>query len=237
MTSVPTSAIAVSDSQAGDPPRPARKFKAPVWVWIGAIALLLVVGGLVASAINRHPKNFGVVDEGKIYRSGELTPAAMERVFREYHIRTVIDLGAFEPGTGEEARAERIAKAMGVTRYAMDLEGDATGNPNYYVQALRIMNDPEKQPVLVHCSAGTQRTGCLVMLQRHVVEGKAYGDVFHEAVEHRHDPKDNPHLLLMLAEWSDKIAEAYRNGTSIPGVEELAPAKAGGAAAGGATPP
>lgn len=232
MTSAPTSAIEVQAPPARELPRSTRRPHIPAWVQLSILAALLVVAGVTASAINRIPKNFGIVDEGKIYRSGELTPAAMERVFREHRIKTVIDLGAFEPGSGEEARAERIAKAMGVTRYAMRLEGDATGNPNYYVQALRIMNDPANQPVLVHCSAGTQRTGCLVMLHRHIIEGKSYDSVFHEAVEHRHDPRDNPHLLLMLAEWSDRIAESYRTGAPIRGVEPLAPVKAGGAGAG-----
>ncbi len=190
--------------------------------WLAAVLVAaVVIAGAIGTWSNFHAKNFGVVTEGKIYRSGELTPSAMKRVVQDSHIRTIVDLGAYAPGSGEEARAQRTAEALGVTRYVLRLEGDATGNPNYYVQALRLINDPGNQPVLIHCSAGTQRTGCLVMLQRHIVEGKPYSDVFHEATEHRHDPGDNPHLLLMLADWSEKIAEAYRTGATIPGTSPI----------------
>lgn len=209
----------VPEAFASPPARPASAARR--WWIAGALAATLVVVGTVAAWSNFHPKNFGIVQEGRIYRSGELTPSAMSRVVHDYHIQTVIDLGAYPENSGEEARARRVAKALGVTRYVLRLEGDATGNPNYYVQALHLINDPANQPVLVHCSAGTQRTGCLVMLQRHIVEGKAYSDVFREATDHRHDPGDNPHLLLMLADWTDKIAESYRTGAPIPGVEQV----------------
>lgn len=191
--------------------------------WVVAALVLVALGGMGALGAwnNFNPKNFGVVEEGRIYRSGELTPSSLSRIVEQYHIRTIVDLGAYPEGSGEEQREQRTAKALGLTRYVLRLEGDATGNPNHYVHALKIINDPARQPVLVHCSAGTQRTGCLVMLQRHIVEGKPYSDVFHEATEHRHDPGDNPHLLLMLADWTDKIAESYRTGVPIPGVEPV----------------
>ncbi|MCC6428600.1 MAG: tyrosine-protein phosphatase [Phycisphaerales bacterium] len=192
------------------------------WLPIALVAIVIVIAGsMFAAWSNARPKNFGIVDEGKIYRSGELTPAALGRVASQYHIRTIVDLGAYEPGSAEEARMQRTADALGLTRYVLRLEGDATGNPNNYVHALKLMNDPGKQPVLVHCSAGAQRTGCLVMLHRHIVQGRPYGEVFHEAIRHRHEAADNPYLLLMLAEWSEKIAEAYRTGSQIPGVEPI----------------
>ncbi len=194
--------------------------------WI-ALACLILVGSIAAVGAwsNSHPRNFGVVVEGKIYRSGRLTPSSLQRIADEHHIRTIIDLGAYPPESGEEAREQRTAEALGLTRFVLRLEGDATGNPNYYVQALRIMNEPARQPVLVHCSAGTQRTGCVVMLQRHVIEGKRFNEAFGEAREHQHDPGENPQLLLMLADWADKIGESYRTGQPIPGVDAVPEAR------------
>src|SRR5690349_10858496 len=66
------------------------------------LVLVAVAAGVwlysAAMAPNLSPKNFGVVDEGRVYRSGQLTPSAMRAVHDRYHIRTVIDLGSYWAG-------------------------------------------------------------------------------------------------------------------------------------------
>lgn len=189
-------------------------------VSIAATALLWLVWREMVRP-NLIPKNFGVVAAGKVFRSGELTPSAMRRVAEKYGVKTVVDLGAYEEGTDGERLQQRTADVLGLTRYKFDLEGDGTGNPNSYVLALRLMTDPAKQPILVHCSAGSERTGVLTALYRNIVEGKSIAEAFGEAREHRHDPARNPWLLLVLADWREKIAQAYRSGGQIPGIDPL----------------
>lgn len=167
---------------------------------------------------NVFPKRFGVVVEGKIYRSGRLTPAAMKSVQERYGIRTIVDLGAEidQPPENEE-RARRTAAALGMTRYRLNLIGDATGNPNYYVQALRLMSDPANQPVLVHCGAGTQRTGCAVILYRDLFEGRPIEQSVEEAERFDYDERDNPKMLEMARRWRDGVAQALQTGASVAG--------------------
>lgn len=163
------------------------------------------------------PKNFGVVAEGKVYRSGELTPSATRRVVEERRVKTIVDLGAYDKDEIGERVAQKTAEALGVERHVYRLEGDGRGNPNAYVAALRIMTDPEKQPVLVHCSAGSERTGACVIFYRAIVEGKEVASVMHEAYEHRHEPKRNPHLAPVVKEWLEPIARALAQGGWIDG--------------------
>jgi len=200
-----------------------RDWLRTAWWCAAAILAVFACVGLWKRAIrpNLFPKNFGEVVPGQVYRSGELSPGAMRRVVAEHGIRTVIDFGAFEPGSAGEARERRVCDVLGVTRYEMRLWGDATGNPNYYVEALRMMADPVKRPILVHCSAGSERTSCAVILYRHVVEGKAIDDVYHEAFDYKHRDDRNPKLREMLERWSDKIGAAYRDGGQIPGEEPV----------------
>ena len=162
------------------------------------------------------PLRFGEVVPGKIYRSGRLSPGALARLHDRHGIRTVIDFGAWEPGTPEEQREQRTAQALGITRHVFRLEGDSRGDPNAYVKALRIMRDPACQPVLVHCSAGTERTGCVVMLYRHFDEGATEEAAYGEAQRFDHDPARNPHLIETFRRWKDPIRESLRTGVPIP---------------------
>jgi len=78
------------------------------------------------------------------------------------------------------------------------------------------MTDPSKQPVLVHCSSGAQRTSAAAMLYRHIVEGKSFDDAYPESLRYGHDPDENIRLMPYLADWADKIALAFHAGAMIP---------------------
>lgn len=176
---------------------------AAVWLYSAAVAP------------NLSPKNFGVVDEGRVYRSGQLTPSAMRAVHDRYHIRTVIDLGSYWAGPVLQdprgnARNQRTAAALHVTRYLMPLYGDGQGNLNWYVQALRIMSDPAAQPVLVHCGAGSERTGIAVALYEHMAHQAPLDDALKETSKFRHDPRRNPHVEEIVHQWGEAIIAAAR---------------------------
>ena len=88
--------------------------------WVpGLIACVIGVGGvaLVKERLirpNVEPKNFGVVVQGTLYRSGELTPAATHHVVDERHIKTIVDLGGYDGNPVGERLAQRTAEALGV---------------------------------------------------------------------------------------------------------------------------
>lgn len=164
---------------------------------------------------NLVPRNFGIVEAGKLYRAAALTPGATQRVHREHGIKTIVDLGGYDKDPTGDRIAQRTAEALGMERYVFPLEGDGTGNPNAYVAALRIITDPAKQPVLVHCSAGAQRTSGCVMLYKDIVLGQPLDTTYPEAREYRHDPADNPRLLPFVRQYERDISEAFKNGTQI----------------------
>ncbi|MBM4108505.1 MAG: hypothetical protein FJ255_06790 [Phycisphaerae bacterium] len=186
------------------------------------IVLALAALSLGAWAFNAgvrpdlFPKRFAEVERGVLYRSGGLTPGAFERVVRAHGIRTVVDLGAFPPASRCDLRAQHAADALGVERIRLDLRGDSRGDPNHYVRTLRVITDPARQPVLVHCGAGTERTGCAVALFRRVVQGWDAERAYAEADEAGHSPSRNPELAKTLERWSGPIAEAFRAGGVVP---------------------
>ncbi|MBC7773426.1 MAG: tyrosine-protein phosphatase [Pyrinomonadaceae bacterium] len=167
------------------------------------------------------PKNFGIVEDGVLYRSARLTPAATRLVHDKYAIKTIVDLGAFVPGSRQEQIAQDTADALGMTRKVFRLEGDGTGNPNAYVEALRVIADPANQPVLVHCSAGAQRTSGCVILYKNLIEHQPIDGLYDEARSFKHDPRKNPRLKPYLETWSEQIEEAYRTKGAVPGFEPV----------------
>jgi protein tyrosine/serine phosphatase len=195
-------------------------------VWLVTLLLLAATGLGYRYAVrdNVFPRNFGVVEPGVLYRSAALTPSSTRRVVDQYHIRTIIDLGAYAPDSPADAVAARTAAAVGVRRHVFRLEGDGTGNPNAYVAALRIIVDPANQPVLVHCSSGAQRTGACVMLYRTIVQGQnLLGKIYEESFRYGHDPHRNTRLAPYLLDYKDKIAQAFRTGSIVAGFEPLDP--------------
>jgi len=161
------------------------------------------------------PKRFHEVVPDRIYRSGKLTPASTRTVVERHDIRTIVDLGAWEPGTPEERLADATARELGVERIVFDLEGDATGDPAAYLETLRIMNDPVNQPVLVHCGAGTERTGCAVILYRNIVEDVPVDIAYEEAERAGHSPRRNPRLREVLDRWHEPIRRAFDADTDL----------------------
>lgn len=192
-----------------------RLLSAGIRVRVLSIVVVVLVGVL---AIVREPgaRNFGVIEEGTLYRSGRMGVAALRRVIEERHIRTIVDLGAYEPGSAEESLESSVAEGLGVRRVVLRLRGDGTGDPNMYVDALRVMTDRNAQPVLIHCAAGTNRTGACAMLYRHIIEGIGFGDAYREAMTYGHDPGSDWVTLTYLAEWSDEIEESLESGDTIP---------------------
>ncbi len=214
---------------------PRRSRALPVIIVI-AVAAALAGAWFYRYAVrdNLFPRNFGVVEEGKVYRSGRLTAGALASVVEKHRIRTIVDLGAWEAGSEDDRREQRSAEALGIERYRFELVGDGTGNPNYYVSTLRLLTDPAKQPVLVHCGAGSERTGVAVILYRGVTRGTPIEEAYEEAKGYGHSPDRNPKLRLVLDRYAQPILDAFRGGgqIAIPGEVEPVPEPAPVAALG-----
>lgn len=141
-------------------------------------------------------KRFGVVEANLIYRSGQLSSALVERTLRKHGIRRIVDLTSIDPNDSDE-RAERQAAAeLGIEILTLPLRGDATGDPNHYVEAIEAIVESRrrKEPVLVHCAAGAQRTGATIALYRLLVEGRSPQFVLQELERYDWDPKDDTAL-------------------------------------------
>ena len=119
------------------------------------------------------PRRFGVVQEGAVYRSGQIHPNLIRDVLTTHGIDVIIDL-AQDPPHDEAARAEHeAAKALGVRMVSIQgLDGNGIGPVTSYVEALTALIQASRQgeQVLVHCAAGSQRTGAAIAWYRLLVQ-------------------------------------------------------------------
>jgi protein-tyrosine phosphatase len=186
---------------------------------LGAAALALVITFTIVwytGLRNRFlPMNFGVVEPGKIYRSGQISPSVLRRTLADNRIGLIVNLSSpYEDNP--DARAEPlIASEMGVPRISLPLNGQGVGDPSYYPKAIAaIVNaNREGKAVLVHCQSGAQRTGGVIATYRILVEGKSKEEAFAEAKRYGHRPHGNPKLIPFveghLPEWKAELEKQH----------------------------
>jgi protein tyrosine/serine phosphatase len=162
------------------------------------------------------PKRWGVVEEGTIYRSGQLSRHLVREMLQQHHIQRVVDLTFDNPDdANHEAELAAIAE-LGIERRLCPLLSDGTGDVHIYAKAVAAVTEAarEGQPVLVHCAAGAQRTGGVVALFRLLVQGKSPTFAFAEMKKYKYDPHSSPLLLEYLNAHIGEIAEdLVRDGT------------------------
>jgi tyrosine-protein phosphatase SIW14 len=170
-----------------------------------AVGLVVAAPLLYATHRNWHLRNFRVVEEGVLYRSGQLSPEAFDRVLTEKGIKTVVTLrtsrvaGRLPPDTWEQsvcaahgARHVRIVPRL----WSPDEKGEIPADQA--VQAfLDVMSDKSNYPVLVHCFAGIHRTGTMCAIFR---------------MEHHHWPADRAIAEMRQCGFDAHDMEEYIEG-------------------------
>jgi protein tyrosine/serine phosphatase len=164
-----------------------------LWTILGATGLAIPV---VYAARRDRLRNFAVVKDGVLYRSGQLTPAGFKRALSEYGIKTAVTL---RPLRDPHAHANAdgwevdVCRERGVkhVRLAPHEEGEA-GLDEQARGFLALMDDPANYPVLVHCVAGRDRTGTMCAIYRMEYDQWSPERAAAEMTEHEFDPEKDP---------------------------------------------
>ena len=157
-------------------------------------------------------KRFGDVTP-LVHRSGQISEHMIGPVIEEHGIRRIIDLTEPEFMPEGKVRERQIAKEKGIEILNFPLVGDGTGDVELYAKAVAALIDCERQgePVLVHCAAGTYRTGGVVACFRILYQGWSLEDALGESKEYNWNPDERkmpeylaanlPRIRAYLVEW------------------------------------
>lgn len=167
-----------------------------------ALAIIIALGLLWKEVLEDRliPKRWGVVEEGSIYRSGQLHPALVESTLADNGIDVIVNMNRWRLDKPEQAAEEAIAEALGIEKQRYPMLGDGTGDPEQYVLALaRVKQAVEAgQRVLVHCTAGSQRTGAVIALYRVLLQGRSTAEVIAEMERYDFDRVKDEDLLRFM---------------------------------------
>jgi protein-tyrosine phosphatase len=165
------------------------------------ICLMLGVAGwsyFYFRATYSHEKRLRVVEQGKLYRAGQLTADGFRDAVHRLGIRTIINVQDDVPDPviwrnyvdRQTVRESEVCKELGV-RYvwlAPDLVPPTVAQrgarPVVIDQFLELFDDPTIYPVLLHCKAGLHRTGILSAIYRMEYQGWSRQSAFRELRAH-----------------------------------------------------
>ncbi|NOZ20903.1 MAG: dual specificity protein phosphatase family protein [Planctomycetes bacterium] len=139
-------------------------------------------------------RQFGVVKEGVLYRSGQPTEAQFDEIVDRYGIKTVVNL--------RSNREEEYIKKRGLRLATLPMSHTEPLSEKYAKAFLNLIDNPDNYPILVHCSEGQTRTGAMVALYRRRRCGWSRGQTIEEMKRYdfnfaeRHDPLTESVLAL-----------------------------------------
>ncbi|MBN9121984.1 MAG: dual specificity protein phosphatase family protein [Planctomycetes bacterium] len=184
-------------------------------VLAGVVAAMVVAAPLVYSSYQgTHLRNLRVVEDGVLYRSGQLTPAGLERVIHDYGIRTVVSLRASKRNPNDspqDAWEETACKARGLNHvrivprvWGADEKGEIPAEQAVQ-EFLAVMDKKENHPVLVHCFAGIHRTGTMCAVFRMEYQGWTAERAMEEMQVYGFAPEDmHQHISVYLRTYEPR---------------------------------
>jgi len=131
----------------------------------GFIALAVIVtAGTIGYRQGAYPKRFGVVVDGHLYRSGEVSPIQLARLNKERGVRRVLSL--LDPEAPQSVAERAAAERLGIEWINVPLRGNGESTPADRERIKQVLSASNEIPTLVHCAAGSNRTGLAVGLYR-----------------------------------------------------------------------
>lgn len=136
---------------------------------LATIILAALVAALWPVFAWSAPKRFAEVVPGRLYRSGTVAPAHLQRLQHSFGIRRVLSM--LNPDAPESRAEQQACRALGIQYENVPLRGNGASTPADRERILALLQDPAAGPTLVHCAAGTNRTGLAIGLYRIHVQG------------------------------------------------------------------
>lgn len=131
-----------------------------------ALALLVSIGAAQSGASYRELPNFHKISD-KLYRGAQPLRGAAATL-AQLGVKTIINLR----GEDDLSRVEqKEAETAGLRYFGEAMPGLGAPSDEQVARVMAIINNPENQPVFIHCKRGADRTGTIAAIYRISNEG------------------------------------------------------------------
>jgi protein tyrosine/serine phosphatase len=130
------------------------------------LVVLLALGGAYAYVHGRG--NFHEVEKGMVYRSSWLGSEKLEQAVNRLGVKAVLNLCGEQPGTPWYEGEVEVARRRGVSFVNLGMSANTELEAKQVARLVEILRDAPK-PLLIHCRAGSDRTGlaCAIYVASH----------------------------------------------------------------------
>lgn len=141
------------------------------------IVLVLALGLHIASNYLFH--NFHAVIPGKIYRSAQLSPTALNHYVRKYQIKTIINLRGKNLGDRWYLDEMSFVAQHEVRHFDVKLSAYQLPTDKQLARIVYLLQHAPK-PILIHCRSGVDRSGLAASISVILANDPSLGDVKHQ---------------------------------------------------------
>lgn len=134
------------------------------------LAAVVLFGGALHAGNILASNNFAAVVPGAVYRSAQPDPAELRRYQDLYGIKTVINLRGAEAGQDWYGAETAAAAHLGLTHVDFRMSASTQLSSAEAADLITLLKTAEK-PVLIHCKAGSDRTGLAAALYLAAIAG------------------------------------------------------------------
>jgi protein tyrosine/serine phosphatase len=121
------------------------------------VGIILTLGGGYLGAL-QLTGNFHTVIAGELYRSAQPTAGELQRYADRYGIRTVINLRGGKPGQAFYDTEKAEATKLGISDIDFPMSANKELSTVRTSELIALLK-AAKQPILVHCKNGADRSG------------------------------------------------------------------------------
>ena len=134
------------------------------------LLLLIILSPVICfETYMKENGNFHTVENGVLYRSGQLDKDELLYYIKKYHIKSIVNLRGKQQGKSWYKEEIRLSKQLNLVHIDFRLSPSKIIKPSKLIRLVNILKKLPK-PILVHCKAGADRSGLVSAIWGYYVE-------------------------------------------------------------------
>ncbi len=163
------------------------------------------------SFIEKWFDNFYAVEQGKLYRSAQLSARKFAHYIKKFHIKSIINLRGKNPTQGWWQKEKASVQQFGALLFDIPMSACRFSSKHEIAQLLALY-DYAPKPILIHCYSGADRSGEAAALWALDQQGTNKRNALKQlSFKYWHLRSKHPHKAKLIRQWKgrDWLLKSY----------------------------